>query len=380
MRVPPLDLQAQHAPLREEIEAAVRRVFASGRFILGAEVEALEAEIAAYTGARHAVACASGSDALLLALMALEVGPGDEVITSPFTFFSTAGAIHRLGARPVFADIEPESFNLDPDQVDRRISPRTRAIVPVHLYGRMASVDQICRIAEGRGIAVVEDAAQALGARLEGRMAGVWGNVGCYSFYPTKNLGGAGDGGMLVTEDAPLAQRLRSLRAHGAQGPYEHAEVGLNSRLDEIQAAVLRVKLGRLEEWNAARRRLAADYTELLGDAVRTPDPGPQRGHVYHQYTIRHPGRDALRRRLGERGVWSAVYYPIPLHQQRCFACLGHSAGDFPRAEAAAAEALSLPLYPELGPEEQQHAAAAVREWAEGSSVPRPLAAAASLF
>lgn len=369
MKVPQLNLQAQYTPLQEEIAAAVRRVLASQQFILAREVEGFEREVAAYTGAVHAVACASGSDALLLALMALDVGPGDEVITSPFTFFSTAGSIHRLGARPVFADIESDTMNLDPQAVAGRISSRTRAIIPVHLYGRLSKIEELVGMAANCRIPVVEDAAQALGACLGGRMAGTFGAVGCYSFYPTKNLGGAGDGGMLVTGDTRLADRLRRLRTHGSKRRYYHSEVGLNSRLDEIQAAILRVKLKCLDGWNLARRRHAAFYTRALRGAVQVPAPAPEGSHIYHQYTIRVPDRDALRRRLAERGIETAVYYPLPLHLQECFAYLGHREGDFPQAEAAAREVLSLPLYPELSGEEREYVASAVLGWTERAAV-----------
>ncbi|HZS52073.1 MAG TPA: DegT/DnrJ/EryC1/StrS family aminotransferase [Bryobacterales bacterium] len=364
MRVPQLDLQAQYAPLREEIEQAVLRVLSSQRFILGEQAEALEREVALYTGARHAVACASGSDALLLALMALDVGPGDEVITSPFTFFSTAGSIHRLGAKPVFVDIEPETFNINPKRIAARINSRTRAILPVHLYGRVAHMEEIAAMAGNCQIPLIEDAAQALGASQGGRKAGTFGAMGCYSFYPTKNLGAAGSGGMVVTSDDRLAGRLRRLRAHGSERRYHHNEVGINSILDEIQAAVLRVKLKRLDSWNAARREHAAFYDRALRGAVRTPQPGAEGSHIYHRYTIRAADRDALRRWLGERGVETAVYYPVPLHLQKCFAYLGHSAGDFPQAEAAAREVLSLPMYPELTPQGREYVASLVQEWA----------------
>ena len=363
MKVPQLDLAAQHASLGGELEAAVLRVLASGRFILGPEVESLEREMAAYTGAPHAIACASGTDALLLALMALDIGPGDEVITTPFTFFATAGVIHRLGARPVFVDIEPESFGLDPDQLARRVNSRTRAILPIHLYGRLARMEPILEMARNCHLPVVEDAAQAIGARLGDRMAGALGALGCYSFYPTKNLGGAGDGGMILTADARLAERLRRLRVHGAEDRYLHSEVGLNSRLDEFQAAILRVKLRHLESWNHARRQKAAVYTRLLQDAVATPDPGPEGSHVFHQYVIRVRDRDALQAHLAAHGVEAAVYYPWPLHLQKCFAYLGHQPGDFPQSEQAAREVLALPLYPELPPAAQEHVAALVCQW-----------------
>ena len=362
MRVPQLDLQAQYARLGPQIEQAVRRVLASQQFILGAEVEAFEREISAYTGAAHAVSCASGTDALLLAMMALDIGPGDEVITTPLTFFSTAGCIHRLGATPVFADIEPGTFNIDPKAVAGRINSRTRAIIPVHLYGRMAAIEEIVEMARSCHIPVIEDAAQSLGAHSGGRMAGTFGEMGCYSFYPTKNLGAAGDGGMIVTSDARLATRLRSLRVHGSERRYYHEEVGMNSRLDELQAAILRVKFERLEEWNQARRRHAAHYDGTLDAAVRVPAAAPEGSHIYHQYVIRVHNRDELRRSLAERGIETAIYYPLALHLQTCFAYLGHKAGDFPEAEAAAREVLSLPMYPELTDEAREYVAGAVLE------------------
>jgi dTDP-4-amino-4,6-dideoxygalactose transaminase len=369
MRVPHLDLTAQYASIRNQVEAAVGRVLASQQFILGAQVSGLETEIAAYSQAGHAIACASGSDALLLALLALGIGPGDEVVTSPFTFIATAAAIPRLGARPVFADIEAESHNLDPAAVARSINSRTRAILPVHLYGRLARVEELVEMGRSCHIPVVEDAAQALGARRGGRMAGCFGAIGCYSFYPTKNLGGAGDGGMLVTGDARLAARLRLLRAHGECGRYEYAEVGINSRLDEIQAAVLRVKLRHLEGWNAARREHAAAYSRALAGVVQTPSLAPGQEHAWHQYVVRVPDREGFRRRLAERGIDTAVYYPVPLHLQKCFSYLGYGPGDFPKAEAAAREVVALPLYPELPDEARNYVARVICDWA-GERIP----------
>jgi dTDP-4-amino-4,6-dideoxygalactose transaminase len=347
-----------------ELAEAMARVLRSGRCILGPEVEALEAELAEYIGAAHAVTCGSGTDALLLALTALEVGPGDEVITTPFTFVATASEILRLGARPVFVDIEPIGFGIDPEQLARRITSRTRAIVPVHLYGRINALEPVLEIGRSCHLPVVEDAAQAIGARWGGRMAGTFGTIGCFSFYPTKNLGAAGDGGLLVTSDARLAGRLRRLRAHGQEGRYLWGELGINSRLDELQAAVLRVKLRRLEAWNTARREKAAYYDELLGDVVQTPDAGPPGAHVFHQYVVRVKERETLRARLAEKGIEAAVYYPRPLHLQKCFAHLGHRRGDFPQAEAAAEEVLALPIYPELSSAAQEYVAGVIRQWA----------------
>ena len=364
MKVPQLDLAGQHAALGGELTEAIGRVVASGRFILGPELDGLEEELAAYTGAAHAIGCASGTDALLLALMALDVGPGDEVITSPFTFVSTAAVIHRLGARPVFVDIDPRTYALDPDQLARRINSRTRAILPVHLYGRIGSLEPVLEVARHCQVPVVEDAAQALGARLGGRMAGTFGAIGCYSFYPTKNLGAAGDGGLVVTNDARLAGRLRRLRVHGQEDRYVYREVGINGRLDELQAAVLRVKLRRLESWNQARREKAALYTRLLGNSVETPDFGPEGAHVFHQYTIRVGDRKELARRLAGQGVETGVYYPVALHLQACFAYLAYQKGDCPQAEAAAEQVLSLPLYPELPAEAQEYVVGIIRKWA----------------
>jgi dTDP-4-amino-4,6-dideoxygalactose transaminase len=368
MTVPVLDLQAQYAAIRTEVEEAVGRVLASQQFVLGQEVAALEREIAAYTGSNHAIGCGSGTDAVLLALMALDIGPGDEVITSPFTFVATAAGIHRLGARPVFADLEPEGFNIDPEDVARRINSRTRAILPIHLYGQLARIEEIVTMARNCQIPVVEDAAQALGASRGGGKAGSFGTIGCYSFYPTKNIGGAGEGGMLVTSDARLAGRLRRLRTHGEHRPYEYSEVGINSRLDEIQAAVLRVKLRRLEAWNRARRRHAEAYSRGLEGLVRTPPGATEGEHIYHRYVVRVPDREDFRRRLADRGVATAVYYPVPLHLQPCFAYLGHQPGDFPHAEAAAREVVALPLYPELSDEARDYVTRVIRDWASERS------------
>jgi dTDP-4-amino-4,6-dideoxygalactose transaminase len=364
MKVPQLDLAAQYAAFGKEIAEAVERVLAGGRYVLGPEVEALERELGAYTGARFAIGCHSGTDALLLALRALDIGAGDEVITSPFTFVATAGAIHWLGARPVFVDIDPRTYALDPEALARRINSRTRAIVPIHLYGRVGAIEAVLEIARNCHLPVVEDAAQALGARLNGRMAGTFGAIGCYSFYPTKNLGAAGDGGLLVTSEERLAGRLRRLRVHGQDGRYLYGEVGINSRLDELQAAVLRVKLRRLESWNQARREKAARYTELLSGLVETPDPGPGGAHVFHQYSIRVRERESLIQCLAENGVETAVYYPLPLHLQKCFAYLGYRPGDCPQAEAASREVLALPICPELSAAAQEHVAGVIRQWA----------------
>ncbi|MBL8848779.1 MAG: DegT/DnrJ/EryC1/StrS family aminotransferase [Planctomycetaceae bacterium] len=365
--VPLIDLVEQHASIREEVHAAVDAVLDSQRFILGDEVVGLEQEVAGYCDARHAIGCASGTDALVLALMALDVGPGDEVITTPFTFFATASAIHRVGARPVFADIDPVSFNLDPEAVAAAITPRTKAIMPVHLFGRCAEMEPLWRLAVRHGLAIVEDAAQAIGSTYRGRHAGVLGTIACFSFFPTKNLGGAGDGGMLATDDCDLDVRLRRLRVHGDVGRYEHLEIGLNSRLDALQAAVLRVKLRHLESWTQARRENAARYQERFSAAgtaehMVLPTEAPGSRHVYNQYCVRvrEGRRDAVLQSLQSRQIGCAVYYPKPLHLQPCFDFLGHKPGEFPQAEAAAGEVLALPIYPELGAARLERAASAV--------------------
>jgi len=375
--VPQVDLKAQYATLREEIQAALARVCASQRFILGPEGTALEQELAAYCGVQQAVGCASGSDALLLSLMALGLQPGDEVITVPFTFFATAGAVARLGARAQFVDIEPGTFNLDPESLRHYLRElpadrctRTRALIPVHLYGQAADLQPIQKLAAEFNLGVIEDAAQALGADYAGHRVGSLGRAGCFSFYPTKNLGGYGDGGLLTTSDAALAEKLRSLRAHGIAGrKYYHALVGMNSRLDELQAAVLRVKLRYLDAWTRARQERAARYDELLRQAglvakekmypdaqqpVVLPVRATNRTHVFNQYVIRARDRDRLKTFLGTEGIGTEVYYPLALHLQECFAEWGGRAGDFPESERATCEVLALPMYPELTDEQQR--------------------------
>lgn len=362
MSVPLLDLKQQHDELRDELREAVGRVLDSQQFVLGEEVRLLEEEIADYSNARHAVGCASGTDALLLALMALDIGPGDEVVTTPFSFFATASTVWRAGARPVFADIDAHTYNLDPARLEAAITARTKAIMPVHLYGQVAEMDAINEIAARHNLPVIEDAAQAIGAELDGRRAGSLGRVAAFSFYPTKNLGGAGDGGMLSTDDDELAARLRRLRVHGGESEYLHREVGLNSRLDAIQAAVLRVKLPRLDSWSDARRARADTYTRLFAEA-RTPfdlyTPRVREGarHIFHQYVVRVPAelRDALMGHLRRHGVGTKIYYPVPLHLQGCFRPLGYAEGDMPESERAARETLALPVYPELTDEQQRY-------------------------
>jgi dTDP-4-amino-4,6-dideoxygalactose transaminase len=368
MNVPLLDLQAQYASLRDEVRRAVERVLDSQSFVLGEEVRKLEASIAAYTEAKHAIACASGSDALLLALMALDVGDGDEVITTPFTFFATAAAITRLGARPVFVDIDPSYYNLDTAQVANAITENTKALLPVHLYGQCTEMDLLLELSNQHGIPIVEDAAQAIGATDRGEPAGSMGAIGCFSFYPTKNLGGAGDGGMLTTNDDDLAARLRRLRTHGGANEYEHSEVGINSRLDELQAAVLNVKLPHLDNWSNERARKAAVYDEELLDTtgfeLLPPSSREEARHIYHQYVIRVPRyRDALREHLKQHEVGTKVYYPIPLHRQECFAYLGYREGELPESERAARETLALPIYPELTETQQAYVVETIKSF-----------------
>jgi len=373
MKVPLLDLQSQLSPLSDELESALLDVLHSTRYIGGAKVEALEEQVAAYTGSRHAVGVSSGTDALLVSLMALEVGAGDLVLTTPYSFFATAGAVARLGARPVFVDIDPRTYNLDPDALVAWLDAhpnergRVKAILPVHLYGQCADMNPILEEAKRYGIPVVEDAAQAIGARYPlsagERRAGAMGTTGCFSFFPSKNLGAIGDGGMVVTDDSALYQKLASLRGHGASPKYFHALVGGNFRLDAIQAAALLVKFPHLEDWHARRRANAAYYDEALaGSWVAIPPVAwGAECHIYNQYVIRVlEGRDALRTFLAEREIGSEIYYPVPFHLQECFADLGYSKGDFPHSEAAAQQTLALPIYPELSREMQDHVIAAI--------------------
>src|ERR1700752_2431205 len=366
MNVPLLDLQAQYASLRDEMRPAIERVLESQRFVLGDEVRRLESSIADYCQAKHAVGCASGSDALLLALMALDIKAGDEVVPTPFSFFATGSCIARLGARPVFVDIDPATYNLDVSQVADAITSRTRAIIPVHIYGQCAEMDPLLALGERLGLPIIEDGAQAIGAPENGRRAGSMGAVGCFSFYPTKNLGGAGDGGIVTTNDEQLDQRLRRLRAHGGITEYMHTEVGINSRLDELQAAVLNIKLAHLDAWSDARAERAAVYSQLISDAdlsfeVTTPFVRPDCRHIFHQYVIRVPRyRDALMEHLKERSVGTKVYYPIPLHLQDCFSYLGYTQGALPEAERAANETLALPAYPELREAKQFYVAESI--------------------
>jgi dTDP-4-amino-4,6-dideoxygalactose transaminase len=374
MSIPLLDLKAQFAPLRDEINAAIHEVVGSQAFVLGPVVEGFEQELARHVGVAHAVGCASGTDALILALAALGVGPGDEVLTTPFSFFATASCAYRVGACPTFADIDDGTFNLDPAALEAALGPRTRAILPVHLFGQCADLQPILACGAARGIPVVEDAAQALGAAYGSRAAGAWGAIGCYSFFPSKNLGGFGDGGMIVTDDPSLAERLRLLRVHGARTTYEHLFVGWNSRLDAIQAAVLRVKLAHLDRWSRERAANAERYDRWLGECglvqngqIRLPARLPRSTHIFNQYTLRVERRDALAAALRAEGIGHAIYYPIPLHLQPCFRDLGHGPGSFPRAERAAAEVISLPIYPELPRESQERVVDTLRRFYAGS-------------
>jgi dTDP-4-amino-4,6-dideoxygalactose transaminase len=359
--VPLCDLQAQYRKLEPRIVAAVSQLFASGQVILGPEVAALEEEVAAYCGTAHAVGCASGSDALQLALAALGVGPGDEVILPPFTFFACAGTVCRAGARPVFVDIDPVTYNLDPMQVESKITSRTRAVMAVHLYGQCADMEPLWRITERHGLPIVEDAAQAIGAEYGGRRSGGLGTVGCFSFYPSKNLGAYGDAGMCLTDDADLAARLKCLRGHGMEPKYYHKYLGWNGRLDAVQAAVLRVKLPHLEEWTEERQAAAARYDALiveheLAGFLTRPARAKGRRHVFNQYVVRVGDglRDALMKYLKADNVACDIYYPVPLHRQECFRDLGYAEGDFPASEAACKSVLALPMFPEITVDQQR--------------------------
>ena len=364
--IPLLDLRTGYAQIREEIHAALQRVIEAQAFILGPEVEGLEAEIAAYSQCQFGIGVSSGTDALLVSLMALDIGPGDEVITSPYTFFATAGTIARIGARPVFVDIDPATFNLDPERVERAITPRTKAIMPVHLFGQMVDMDRLMEIATRHHLPVIEDAAQAIGAEHKGRRAGSIGDLGCFSFFPSKNLGGFGDGGMVTAQDPALADRVQLLRGHGMRPKYYHQFIGGNFRLDALQAAVLRVKLKYLDGWSEARQRNAATYRRLFAQAgissVALPVEAPDRRHIYNQFVIRVPHRDKVIQTLREAQIGVEIYYPVPIHLQECFRYLGYREGDLPVSEAAARETLALPIYPELKEDAQHRVVEVVRQ------------------
>jgi dTDP-4-amino-4,6-dideoxygalactose transaminase len=372
MNVPLLDLKAQYLAIKDEIDAAIAEVMASQHFILGPKVEACEKAVAKYSECAHGIGVSSGSDALLACLMAEEIGAGDEVITTPYTFFATAGAIARLGAMPVFVDIDPFTYNIDVSQIASKVTKRTRAIIPVHLYGQMAEMDAIMDVAREHNLIVIEDAAQAIGAEYKGRRAGSIGHYGCFSFFPSKNLGAAGDGGMVVTNDAKRAEKLVVLRGHGAKPKYYHRIIGGNFRLDAIQAAVVSAKLPHLDSWTVARQRNARQYDQLFEEA-RLTVPGSTNPiglpavstdrHIFNQYVIRVPRRNELQAALKARGVGTEVYYPVPMHLQECFAYLGQSSGAFPESERAAQETLALPVHPELSAEQARHVVECVREF-----------------
>lgn len=365
MKVPLLDLKAQYATIREEVLAAVSDVLESQVCIGGPKVAELEREVAALSGSKYAVGASSGTDALLNTMMSLGLGPGDEVITTPFTFFATAGCIARTGATPVFVDIDSRTYNIDPALIEAAVGPRTKAIVPVHLFGQMADMDPIMEIAARHGLAVIEDAAQAISATYKGRQAGSIGTAGCFSFFPSKNLGGAGDGGMIVTNDEALFERLVLMRNHGSKPKYYHQHIGGNFRLDPLQAAILMVKLPHLNEWSEARRRHAAWYdAHFAGTGIVTPYISPDCVSIYNQYVIRTENRDELMAHLKANEIGVEIYYPVPMHLQQCFAHLGYKKGDLPESEKAAEEVLALPVYPEMTLAMQEQVVATVAQWA----------------
>ena len=364
MKVPLLDLKAQFLSIEKEIRAAIERVLDTQQFIMGPEVTGLESEVAAFVGCGHGIGVSSGTDAILCALMALGVGPGDEVIVPTFTFFSTAGCVSRLGARPVFADIEPDTYNMDVKTLPKLITKKTKAIMPVHLFGACADMDAIMEMVKGRNITVIEDAAQALSSKYKGRRAGCLGHVACFSFFPSKNLGGFGDGGMITTNDAALGEKCRLIRMHGSKPKYYHKIVGANFRLDALQAAVLRAKLPHLDSWSAARRRNAGMYNKFLAGApVTLPVVREFNETIYNQYCVRSTKRDALQAHLKEKGIGTEIYYPVPLHVQECFADLGCKPGSLPVSEEAARQVLALPIYPELTEEQIRFVAESVRNF-----------------
>jgi len=358
VQVPLLDLKREYQSLKSEIDQAVSAVMGATQYINGPQVKQFEEAVAKYCGCRHAIGVASGTDALLLSMRAVGVGPGVEVITTTFSFFATAGTIHNLGARPVFVDIDGETFNLDVGQLEKKITSKTRAIMPVHLFGQCADMDAILEIAAGHNLVVIEDAAQSISAKYKGRMSGSMGQLGCFSFYPTKNLGAPGDGGMIVTQSDELNELLRRLKAHGAKVKYHHEEVGYNSRLDTLHAAVLGAKLPHLDEWSSARRDNAAYYDQrFAGSRVRAPKREDYAYHIYNQYTLKVDNRDALREHLKEKGIGFEIYYPVPLHLQECFKYLGYREGDLPVAERIAKQVISIPIYPQLRAEEREFVA-----------------------
>lgn len=365
MNIPFLNLAAQYASLEHELLPVVTQTLAKGHYVLGPNVDAFEKEVAAFTQTRFGIGVNSGSDALTLALRALDIGPGDEVITSPFTYIAPAEAIHQTGARIVFADIHPQTFNINPVDVSRKLTPKTKAIIPIHLFGQAAPLKELFALTQPRGIHVVEDCAQAIGATHEGKPVGGHGQIGCFSFYPTKNLGANGDGGMVVTDDEALAKKLRMLRVHGIERRYYHDLHGYNSRLDELQAAILRVKLPRLNSWNARRAQIAERYRAgLAGLPVELPITATGNSHVFHVFALLADRRDELQQFLAERGVPTLIYYPQPLHLQKVYADLGYKVGDFPVAESVSERILPLPMYPELTDEQADYVVSVIRQFA----------------
>jgi dTDP-4-amino-4,6-dideoxygalactose transaminase len=368
MKIPPLDLKRQYASIKEEIDSAIQNVLNHGGFVLGPEVKELESKLAEYCESKNGVGVASGTDALLLSLMAIGLKPGDEVITSTFTFFATAGVISRLGAKPVFVDIDSDTFNINPELIEPAITSKTKAIIPVHLYGQIAEMDEITAIAGKHNIPIIEDAAQAIGSTYKGKKAGSFGLTGCFSFYPTKNLGGYGDGGFITTGNDETADLLRKLRLHGARPKYFHAIIGVNSRLDSLQAAALLVKLKHLPQWHEARRAKAQYYDQKLADIeqVKTPYVRDYNYHIYHQYTIMAERRDELREYLKSKEIGCEIYYPMPMHLQECFNNLGYKKGDMPVAEKAAEMAISIPIFAELTGDEQDYILETIKEFYKG--------------
>jgi dTDP-4-amino-4,6-dideoxygalactose transaminase len=379
MQVPLLDLKAQYSLIKTDVESAIAEVLQSQRFILGPKVEECEAAIARYCGCSHAIGMSSGSDALLACLMAENIGPGDEVITTPYTFFATVGAIARVGATPVFIDIDLQTYNLDADKIEAKITKQTRAIIPVHLYGQMADMDVVMSVARKYGLVIIEDAAQAIGAQYKRRSAGSIGHYGCFSFFPSKNLGAAGDGGMVVTQDSDRADKLKCLRSHGSKPKYHHKIIGGNFRLDALQAAIVTVKLKYLDQWTAARQRNAKHYSELLSDALAslsdqnfapvTIPPVKTDRHIFNQYVIRTSRRDQLQDWLKQKKIETEIYYPVPMHLQECFSYLDHKVGAFPESEGAANETLALPIYPELSADQINYVVDSIRDFVSADSV-----------
>ena len=364
MKVPFLDLKRQYSAIKKELDEAVFSVLSNTQFILGPEVKSLEEKVADYCGAKFAIGVASGTDALLLSLRACEVKPEDEVITSSFSFFASAGVISRLGANPVFVDIDPETYNIDPDQIEKKVTPKTKAIMPVHLFGQCADMDPIMEVARKHNLKVIEDAAQAIGAEYKGKKAGAIGDFGCFSFFPSKNLGGAGDGGMVTTDDPEMAEMVRVLRVHGSKPKYYHSTIGYNSRLDTIQAGILSVKLKYLDDWTKKRREHAEVYNSAFKDLdMITPKAESFNYHIYNQYTIAVKNRDELRNYLKEKQIGHDTYYPVPLHLQECYKFLGYKKGDLPVSEKKAEEVVSIPIYPELTEEEQKYVISTIKEF-----------------